>query len=567
SAEAPVAPKAGKIADQEELSAQTLDGLAERLVLDRGHVDAFSVSFDGSNVFLSVNEDVTGRHVQREPSDVLFHVKPSALTDVTKRIEGIETEGFALPQSQRDDLLWPGWNSMPVTQAADTAQVEIQIDEVSGPGSVFLWQDSLSGEPQPVASSGLRLGAGAVISQEEPAHVHANWLFTDEGIYQMVARARVIVDERTWESDPKTFTWAVGALVANENDRRGDESDSKSMGEAPSAGSHNASDLEQNDPVQGATFEHADASATKPGEAGANPTEAPKEQTTTGQTLGSSANPQEQCIPTEITVPAAGRASGSHTISANTHVHPNWVFAAPGTYRVSLTQTAVTKTGKQLNATDTLTFHVGGNGGNATSGHFDVGAAVESGNLVMRVKDDRSQPPVWRKPSELVFGVSDAAKISAPEGIDFVAKPGEPVWIIGATQMKGVPWVGANTQHPSLAKHTTGTVTWTVNAVEGPGAMAVFESGSFGQVVGSRWFSASGDGAAKVFVGKTASGEDCELSAEQIAEIERAGGVVAGSLARTGTDDVLLWLGAAASLLMAGMLLLNVARPNSRQDS
>ena len=563
--------------------------LESRVVLDHGHVDAFSVALAGEDVSPAVNEDVTGSHVHRAAEDVLFHVKQEAYTDVTAKIAGIERVGYTLPQTQQADLLWPGWDSMTVADKEPDASVAITIDTLTGPGEVFLWQDSFSGEPQPVTDAGLRLRSGAVISQESPAHVHANWLFTKPGAYQMTVRATVNAGGRALTSKPATLTWIVGDLQAGMSSLNTDSSK-----EPNASGSDNSGDPEGQSAygkagvarLEGSSHDSGAQQGGKPkkeGEAGlseATGQQAPGRKPDAGAEAGRQTKPPqkspaqtptqpgqpaptvEQCIPTEVSVPAAGSASGSHTIPANTHVHPNWVFSKEGTYRVSLTQTATTKAGKKLSATGTLTFNVGGSG-NATSGHFDVGSVVESGQLKMLVKDDRSQPASWRNPSELVFGLSDAARVAAPAGIEFVAPQGAPVWIISSTQMQGVPWVGANTQHPSLSQATTGAVTWTVNSVQGPGAMAVFESGSFGQIVGKRWFGASGDGTAKVFVGKTASGKDCELSPEQIAEIEAAGGVVGGRLATTGSNPVVPWLGAAFSMIVAGALLIRVARPTS----
>ena len=554
--------------------------MESRVVLDRGHVDAFAVDFDGEEVSLAVKEDVTGSHVRHASEEVLLHVKQEAFTDVTAKIAGIERSGYALPQTQSQSLLWPGWDSMSVADRVPGAAVTITIDKLTGPGEVFLWQDTFSGKPQAVTAGGPRLRAGAVISQETPAHVHANWLFTKPGAYQMTARASITAEGRTVTSKSATLTWIVGDLKAGISSLNTESPDTSS---APGAEVSNGSSgsEEQQEPGksggnhrEGGSHESGTQQGGKPGKEGeAGPAKTTDEQPRGGMpaapsTAGSQANPTqpapaaEQCIPTEVTVPAAGSASGSHTIPANTHVHPNWVFAKEGTYRVSLTQTATMKSGKKLSATGTLTFNIGGSG-NATSGHFDVGSVVESGQLKMLVKDDRSQPATWRNPTELVFGLSDAAKVAAPAGIEFVAPQGAPVWIISSTQMQGVPWVGANTQHPSLSQATTGPVTWTVNSVQGPGAMAVFESGSFGQIVGKRWFGASGNGTAKVFVGKTASGADCELSPEQIAEIEAAGGVVGGRLATTGSEPALLWLGAALSMIVAGALLIRVARPSS----
>lgn len=49
----------------------------------------------------------------------------------------------------------------------------------------------------------------------------------------------------------------------------------------------------------------------------------------------------------------------SYTVPANTHAHPNWVFTAPGIYRVSITQSATTNAGQKVSAATTLLFAVG----------------------------------------------------------------------------------------------------------------------------------------------------------------------------------------------------------------
>lgn len=49
----------------------------------------------------------------------------------------------------------------------------------------------------------------------------------------------------------------------------------------------------------------------------------------------------------------------SHTVRANTHAHPNWVFSARGEYEVRITQTAATRSGGRVSATTTLRFAVG----------------------------------------------------------------------------------------------------------------------------------------------------------------------------------------------------------------
>ncbi|WP_187346088.1 TIGR03773 family transporter-associated surface protein [Corynebacterium liangguodongii] len=249
-----------------------------------------------------------------------------------------------------------------------------------------------------------------------------------------------------------------------------------------------------------------------------------------------------------------GAMQGRHTIPANSHVHPSWVFSKPGTYKVTIRQTTTSKGGEKLTGQATLTFNVGGSG-NANEGHFDFGSApcskggsaggsqggqkqaagqqgqqaqaqnLSSGSssksagkatsvaakpasnstagggeqtctagIVPRVKDDRTVPAQWKDPASLVFGLGDAAKANLPQAIGPV--PAGPVWMIGSTQQAGVPWLGGNTQHPSLLENTKGDVTWDIAGFEGPGAMAVFTQGGLGQVVGEQWFTAA-DGKAQ----------------------------------------------------------------------
>lgn len=47
------------------------------------------------------------------------------------------------------------------------------------------------------------------------------------------------------------------------------------------------------------------------------------------------------------------------TIPANTHAHPNWVFTAPGHYKVKLTMTATLKSGQKVSGSTTIHFAVG----------------------------------------------------------------------------------------------------------------------------------------------------------------------------------------------------------------
>lgn len=68
----------------------------------------------------------------------------------------------------------------------------------------------------------------------------------------------------------------------------------------------------------------------------------------------------------------------THALGLHTHVHPNWIFSHPGTYRVRISETATLKSGRTVTGATTLTFIAGG-AGNANDGHFDLGAEIKTG--------------------------------------------------------------------------------------------------------------------------------------------------------------------------------------------
>ena len=142
-------------------------------------------------------------------------------------------------------------------------------------------------------------------------------------------------------------------------------------------------------------------------------------------------------------------------------------------------------------AITTLNVQVGSEGG-ITDGHFDLGPAIENGQLVARIKDDRSVPAVWKDPASLTFALGEKARIKAPEALSYAAAPGQDVWMIPATQIRGVPWLGMNSQREEIVTETSGQVRFSLLDVQGPGNVAVFESGSLGAGIGTHVFDGAG---------------------------------------------------------------------------
>ncbi len=551
---------------------------ADHLVLEKGHVDAFNVTASNGALKLNLKEDVTGSHVQRDPSKVELHVKDAAKQTIPDGWPGAG-QSYFLPQTQDHNLLWPGWDTLGTQGGGVDKHIDLEFTAVSGPGKVYLFGTNGFGGMEPLLKGGAtELKAGAVREQTFPAHTHANWAFTKPGLYKITVKARGIASKSgaTVESEEQTYYFTVGSKhkgtafkkaepkpqPAPENptpapekpkptpapekpkptpqpekpapekpqpkpekkpapekpkpekpkpapapDKQKPESQKpavKKPAEKPASEKPEA--VAPSKPVAedaGAPAANAPQAPASPGAAQCMPVKEAREATQqeieaansggqqgkTPATTGSATKGGTSALGASGLLPMS-QVNGSATVPANSHVHPNWVFSKPGTYTVQIRQTATLKSGGTTSARATLRFNVGPGATGATNGHFDLGSQLNGKTLKASLKDDRKQPAAWVEPSSITFALGDAARVAAPAGIEFVAPKGSNVWMVPSTQIPGVPWIGANTMHPSL-KDTTGPVTWTLESVSGPGNVAVFTSGNFGQIVGQRWFNST----------------------------------------------------------------------------
>lgn len=469
------------------LGSQSLpEAKADSVILNQGHIDAFHVTSSGKgNLKLDLTEDATGSHVAHDPNNVTLEVGAHAYEPRTAEVAEVGVPTYFLPQTQAQDLIWPGWDTQGV--APHYQGVKINFNRVCGPGRVFMWSQAFGGGVSPLLSDGVEVKSGNSINQANPSHVHANWGFERPGRYSMQVQATA----DGAESEVKTYTWVVGKSEQDPNADEPAEGATPCGGEDTDAGSGESDSASGGGSANGGASAGASRSGTTSGgaaSAGASgkgkagmagkSTSASSTSSSTGSagTQGSATckkgepalRPQikdDRQQPPKWTSPSAlnfglgsgaktnlpqplgpvgagtawmigatqsngvpwvgvntmhpdllantqgdvtfkltsfsgpgsmyvfeqgnlgqvvgkewfkasgGNASGAHVVPRNSHVHPNWVFSKPGTYKVGITQTATTKQGKKISAPATLTFTVGGSG-NANSGHFDFGASV-----------------------------------------------------------------------------------------------------------------------------------------------------------------------------------------------
>ena len=452
--------------------------------LDRGHADIFDLTSDASGALtLRIKEDATGSGVMREPEQTLLAVNKSTLTQIPASVSqatGAPAAAYLLGQSgdNQATVLWPGWDTLGVTAGGyDAARFHISY---TGPaeGRIYAFTSSFTEGMKAVTNDGSfdLAPEGDDIDQPYAAHKHVNWLFTRAGRYTLTVQASAWTPGNTGAANAQSAVHTYTIDVADEASCLAESAAAPSTDQAqpapaaPGSVSSTNNQAAQDQGVGGATGTPS-APAPAPGATGttgntgtttgANPAPSSGAHTTSGTTGG------ERCVATRITreaTEAEAATLASNNAPANT-------------------------------ARTTLTVSVGdGASGNATDGHFDLGPAIENGTLVARVKDDRSQPAQWVDPSSLTFALGDAARITAPADLGFVATPGSSVWLIPSTQIAGVPWLGLNSQREEIVTGTTGPVQFTLDAVEGPGRVAVFNAGALGSGVGEHVFDGPGTG-------------------------------------------------------------------------
>ena len=401
-----------------------------RLVLDRGHIDLFYMTLDDSGLpVLKVMEDVTGSGVQHEAEDIRLVVPSSALKHSLPQDIVAGGSGYFLPQTQDPTLPWPGWDVLSLAPAGfERVEFDVSYTHPDG-GRISLWtEDFLSGRSSRLRSGGFEL-------DPHGSTIAQDYLSHTHAnwVFSQAGSYELSVQARAYRNDGSFETTRSATYLIEVGGAQGvstpQNSSVQSSGVLPPA-------------VEESAVGNEEESLTR---------DAP-------QRVGT-----ERCIPTRIT-----REAGEDEVSR--------IRSDSETPNQAIT---------------TLNVQVGSEGG-ITDGHFDLGPAIENGQLVARIKDDRSVPAVWKDPASMTFALGEKARIKAPEALSYAAAPGQDVWMIPATQIRGVPWLGMNSQREEIVTETSGQVRFSLLDVQGPGNVAVFESGSLGAGIGTHVFDGAG---------------------------------------------------------------------------
>ena len=484
-----------------------------------------------------------------------------AHTTVVAGYDYIAPEGtdiFYIPSTRTRGLLYPGLGAEGIRPGAlkgDTINLELVRSSVPEGGRAEVFTESGRDNPR-VFSTNDQLAPHTITAG---GHEHLSWAFTRAGIYQLTFRATATLADGTPVSSEATYTIAVGtnaedgfkllnAQNAAKEATKDATSEATTTPEATSTATESAtSSASASTSASAEAGASAEASAstgirrvdasvngqnaaqvTDPNgaKAAANGEQASQggsgvtaisgtDNTNKGSDKGESKGGNSHGVrgssvkgSNAQNVTAPGNNSGGSILSSGlpgslnqqciaTEVPAEDAKDSKDTQKDSKqnAQAAQAPTGIPTLAVVNAAEHSGRE--EVTHGHFDVGPVLNGGNLTSSVKDDRTSPARHVSPGALEFVLNDAAKLNLPAGMEDIAPAGTPVYMIGATQQQGVPWLGWSTQDPELLKQLDGPVTMSLNGFEGPGTLSTFLSGNFGSA-GQKVFDSRSGGSFQV---------------------------------------------------------------------
>ncbi len=204
-------------------------------VLSHGHTDVFyPIQYNGKFI-MAVEKDAA---TFLKPENTTLRVAKSTYT-TKSQLPALATEYYYLDSSgnQKGNPLFPGWDTgyaatLVGASHADDATADIAIQQVTGPmnGRILLWttngigknskkvsfeENDLDDEPD---TEGSRFMLPGVIHQHTAGHMHANWGFTQPGVYKLKVAA-TITNKNTKKqitTEPAEYTFEVEDTYSGE---------------------------------------------------------------------------------------------------------------------------------------------------------------------------------------------------------------------------------------------------------------------------------------------------------------------------------------------------------------
>ncbi|MFI0942842.1 choice-of-anchor M domain-containing protein [Streptomyces sp. NPDC021020] len=193
-------------------------------VIGTGHVD-MGPKFDGGTWKFLIHDDAhkadaDATSVWRHPDETVLRVVDAAELEVPDS-SAYSFVGAApgstvwvVPETQDPDVVWAGWNTQdPTVMSRLDRGATFSVTGVQGPGVLTVYlQSGDFGDPQVLWDS--RKTGAQPIWVDTNTHTHANWVFTEPGVYLVRMAASATLKDGTKVSDTELVRFAVGTATS-----------------------------------------------------------------------------------------------------------------------------------------------------------------------------------------------------------------------------------------------------------------------------------------------------------------------------------------------------------------
>lgn len=165
-------------------------------VISSGHVDV-GVLYEGGAWDLHVHKE-SPPEAEYAPGDAVIQVGVKAqlaggVPNTPASVGFFGTAGsplWILPKSQDSELPFLGVGAEEMSASDWNGALTLSLNEVNGPGHLFVWDVGAFGELQPKMNSRDGVTSADFLSVEAGSHAHHFWAFSAPGDYEVVVSAR-----------------------------------------------------------------------------------------------------------------------------------------------------------------------------------------------------------------------------------------------------------------------------------------------------------------------------------------------------------------------------------------
>jgi putative ABC transporter-associated repeat protein len=188
-------------------STLTSQAAQTKTILSFGHMD-YNAQIRNGQLRSYIGDDSTGQRIYRDPATTVLWLKPESQVTIPGGYESVAPGGtpvWQIPQTQNPDLVWLGWSTELLNAGLASSPVDWELTAVDGPGTVKVYTTGSFGGVEQMVFDGPGSHTIALGS-----HVHANWAFSQQGVYRLHFTESVRLANGAMSSDSEVLTVVVG---------------------------------------------------------------------------------------------------------------------------------------------------------------------------------------------------------------------------------------------------------------------------------------------------------------------------------------------------------------------